>query len=112
MSDSAIPLPPATFEFLVFSLRMQAEQALGLFRLPGDDGTPELNLPMAQHFIDLLGMLEQKTRGNLEVDEKRLVENSLTELRYRYVQASKDAQNKSEPASEISGADAPAPEQS
>ena len=37
--------------------------------------------------IDLLAMLQGKTRGNLTLEEQRLLENSLTELRFRYVQA-------------------------
>jgi hypothetical protein len=41
---------------------------------------------MARHTIDLMSILLDKTRGNLELDERRLLENSLTELRFRFVQ--------------------------
>lgn len=85
MSDTGHSLPPATFEFLVFSIRMQAESHLGLVQLTEEKQEP--NLPMAQHAIDMLAMLLEKTRGNLEVGEKRALENSVTELRFRYVQA-------------------------
>ncbi len=83
--DFHLPLPPATFEFLVFSLRTQAEMHLGLMRMTEEE-KPEPDLQVARHYIDLLGVLLEKTRGNLETDEKILLENSLTELRFRYVQ--------------------------
>jgi hypothetical protein len=87
MSETAIPLPPATFEFLVFSLKMQAEMRLGLLKL-GEGMDEELNLPAARHTIDMLAMIAEKTKGNLSLDEQRLIENSLTELRFRFVQVS------------------------
>jgi hypothetical protein len=85
MSDSGFPLPPPTFEFLVFSLKTQAEMQLGLLRF-GEESEAEPNLPGARHAIDLLAMIAEKTRGNLTIEEQRLVENSLTELRFRFVQ--------------------------
>lgn len=81
------PLPPPTFEFLVLSLRSQAEIQLGLFPLETGKERPSPHLPLARHTIDLMAMLEEKTRGNLDMHEKRLLENTLTELRFRYVQA-------------------------
>ena len=90
MSEYSIPLPPATFEFLVFSLKMQAEMRLGLLKL-GEGMDEELNLPAARHTIDMLAMIAEKTKGNLSLDEQRLVENSLTELRFRFVQVSESA---------------------
>jgi hypothetical protein len=90
MSDSDFPLPPATFEFLVFSLKMQAELRLGLVAMPGEErDAPDLRA--ARHTIDMLAMIQEKTRGNLEMPEQRLIENSLTELRFRFVQVSEDA---------------------
>ena len=83
----SMPLPPATFDFLVFSLRTQAELSLGLLHFGKEDEKPELDLGAARHSIDMLAMLQEKTRGNLSVDEQRLLDNSLTELRFRYVQA-------------------------
>jgi len=96
MPESEIPLPPATFEFLVFSLKMQAEMRLGLLKL-GEGMEEELNLPTARHTIDMLAMIAEKTKGNLTLDEQRLIENSLTELRFRFVQVSESA---AKPASE------------
>jgi Domain of unknown function (DUF1844) len=83
---SQMPLPPATFAFLVLSLRTQAEMQLGLMQF-GEE-KPEPDLALARHSIDMLGMLLEKTRGNLEMDEQRLLENSLTELRFRFIQVS------------------------
>jgi len=85
MSDSGFPLPPPTFEFLVFSLKTQAEMQLGLFQF-GQASEEPPNLPAARHAIDLLAMIAEKTRGNLALEEQRLIENSLTELRFRFVQ--------------------------
>jgi hypothetical protein len=90
MPESAMPLPPATFEFLVFSLKMQAEMRLGLLKL-GEGMDEELNLPAARHTIDMLAMIAEKTKGNLSLEEQRLIENSLTELRFRFVQVSESA---------------------
>jgi hypothetical protein len=87
MSETDFPVPPPTFEFLVFSLKMQAEMRLGLLPLGApEDKEEEPDLPAARHAIDMLAMLADKTRGNLSLEEQRLVENSLTELRFRYVQ--------------------------
>jgi hypothetical protein len=84
------PLPPATFSFLVLSLRAQAEMQLGLMPF-GESEKPEVNLPHARHTIDMMAMVLDKTRGNLTIEEQRMLENSLTELRFRYVQAMEDA---------------------
>jgi len=73
MADSEIPLPPPTFEFLVFSLKMQAEMRLGLLKL-GEGMDDEVNLPAARHTIDMLAMIAEKTKGNLSLDEQRLID--------------------------------------
>ena len=91
MSDAEFPLPPATFEFLVLSLKFQAESHLGLLHFGEEKDRPEPNLPLARHSIDMLAMLQEKTRSNLTSDEQRLVENTVTELRFRYVYAIEQA---------------------
>ena len=91
MSESdtpQMPLPPATFSFLVLSLRTQAEMQLGLMQYGEEKAEPDLML--ARHSIDMLGMLLEKTKGNLGLEEQRLLENSLTELRFRFVQVSEE----------------------
>jgi len=87
-SQAQPPMPPATFEFLVMSLRIQAEMALGVMKMKEDD-KPDLDA--ARHLIDMLAMLVDKTRGNLSLEEQRLIENSVTELRFRFVQAAGQA---------------------
>src|SRR2546427_411732 len=62
-----IPLPPATFEFLVLSLRGQAKMLFGLYRTSGGDADHAPDLEGARHSIDLLGVLQQKTKGNLSL---------------------------------------------
>jgi hypothetical protein len=89
-----LPLPPPTFEFLTWSLRMQAEAYLGLLGAD-DEEPPRPDFRRARHTIDLMAMLEEKTRGNLTPEEKRLLENSLTELRFRYVQILEESRKKS-----------------
>lgn len=90
---TAPPMPPASFEFLVISLRWQAEMQLGLYEPP--EGERHQDLEGARHTIDLLGVLQEKTKGNLTWDEQRLLENSLTELRFRYVQAVEQSRRQS-----------------
>jgi hypothetical protein len=87
--DFQIPLPPASFSFLVLSLRAQAEMQLGLMQF-GEKEKPEPDIPLARHTIDLMGILMEKTKGNLSLEEQRLLENSLTELRFRFVQISEE----------------------
>lgn len=88
-----IPLPPPTFEFLVLSLRSQAEMQLGLLHFGDEKDRPKPRLSLARHTIDMLAMLQSKTRGNLSLEESRLIENSLTELRFRYVQAAESRES-------------------
>ena len=83
--DFQFPLPPPSFTFIVLSLRAQAQMQLGLMHF-GEEEKPEPDLRMSRHTIDLMSILLEKTRGNLELDEQRLLENSLTELRFRFVQ--------------------------
>ncbi|MGA2186219.1 MAG: DUF1844 domain-containing protein [Bryobacteraceae bacterium] len=87
MSDTDF-LPSASFEFLVLSLKMQAEVQLGLMHFGEEKDRPEPNLPLARHSIDMLGVLLEKTKGNLSTEEHRLLENAVTELRFRYVYVS------------------------
>ena len=93
-----IPIPPADFSFLIESILMQTQIQLGLLNLgEKDEEPPEPNLPLARHSIDMLAMLEEKTRGNLTVAEQRLLENGLTELRFRYVQISDEMKKRASP---------------
>ena len=84
----ASQLPPADFTMLVTMFSTQAMVSLGIVPSP-DSGKPEPNLPLAKHFIDLLGVLKDKTRANLTGHESNLLEGSLHELRMAYVELSK-----------------------
>jgi len=86
---SEFPLPPASFSFLVLSMRAQVEVHLGLLPF-GEAENAEPNLPLARHTIDMMAVLAEKTKGNLTLEEHRMLENSLTELRFRFVQVSED----------------------
>ena len=77
-------LPPPNFDFLVYSLRIQAELNMGLLPF-GEKREPDFDL--GRHNIDLLAMLQEKTKGNLSLEEQRSLDNSVTELRFRFVQA-------------------------
>ena len=100
MSDADYPLPPATFEYLTLSLKTQTEIHLGLIHFGEEKDRPAPDFRVARHSIDMLAMLAEKTRGNLSLEEQRLVENSLTELRFRYVQLLEAKQTAEAPASE------------
>ena len=79
------PLPPANFTLLVISLATQARMCLGDIEDP-QSGQKQVDVELAKHNIDLLGMLEEKTKGNLSDQEKKLLDSVLYELRMRYVQ--------------------------
>src|SRR5580692_10477619 len=84
----ALPeLPTPDFDFLIYSLRLQAELSLGLVPLgsPGEDESP-LDFELARHDIDLLAMLQQKTKGNLTAEEQRALDSSVTQLRVHFTQ--------------------------
>jgi hypothetical protein len=104
MSDPQYPMPPATFEFMVLSLKAQTEMYLGMLHFGAEDGDekdrPEPDFRVARHTIDLLAMLQEKTRGNVSMEEGRLLDNALTELRFRFVQAMEREGAKSIPESE------------
>ena len=78
-----------TFVAFVVSLAHTAAVHFGDVPDPvtGAAGTP--NLPAAQQMIDILALLEQKTRGNLTAEERQLLEQVLFELRLRYIEAQK-----------------------
>ncbi len=81
-------LPPADFATLVLSLGSSAVMYLGESAEP-EGKKSERNLPMAKHAIDLLTVLEEKTKGNLSPEEGQILESLLFDLRLRYVEALK-----------------------
>ncbi|MBV8732316.1 MAG: DUF1844 domain-containing protein, partial [Acidobacteriia bacterium] len=95
--DFDLPLPPPSFEFLVMSFRAQAEMQLGLMHF-GQEPKPKPELKLARHTIDLMAILLEKTKGNLSIEEQRMLENALTELRFRFVQVSEETAGQSSAA--------------
>jgi hypothetical protein len=69
-------------------LGVQAAMHLGLIQGP-EGGTEAVDLEAARHMIDLLGIVEEKTRGNLTKEEEALLENILADLRMQFVSLSK-----------------------
>jgi hypothetical protein len=79
--------PPAIdFHTFVLSLGSSALLHLGELERPGAGG-PEIDLPMAKNTIDILSMLQDKTRGNLTPEEQKLIEGLVYDLKLRYVEA-------------------------
>lgn len=95
-----VPLPSPSFDWLTVSLRAQAEMHLGLVHFGPPEQKPKPKLHLARHTIDLLAVLQEKTKGNLSLEEQRLLDNSITELRFRYVQAFEDSRKSEAPQSE------------
>ena len=81
-------LPPADFSGLVSILATQAFYALGIFRMDEKE-QPEPNFELAKFNIDMLGILEEKCKGNLIDDESKMLKNTLDQLRMAFVQLSK-----------------------
>lgn len=78
-----------TFVGFVLSLAHTAAYHFGDVRDPVSGKAGEANLPAAHQIIDILALLEEKTRGNLTAEERQLLEQILYELRMRFVDASK-----------------------
>lgn len=84
---SSEPLPAVDFGTFVLSLGSSVLLYLGELKAPDAPGA--INLPLAKQTIDILGMLQDKTRGNLTREETELCENLLYDLRMKYVAAKK-----------------------
>ncbi|HEX4461227.1 MAG TPA: DUF1844 domain-containing protein [Polyangia bacterium] len=80
--------PELDFGMFVMSLASSVLVHLGELEHP-DAGKGQPNLPLAKQTIDILGMLRDKTRGNLSQEEAQLIENLLYDLRMKYVDAKK-----------------------
>jgi hypothetical protein len=78
------PLPPVEFSGLILSLSHAAMMHLGQIPDP-NTGQANMDRDLARHTIDTIGMLKEKTEGNLSPDEQRLIDHALTELRLAYV---------------------------
>ncbi len=82
------PLPEVNFSSFVLSLSSSALFHFGSIPDPVSQ-KKQRNLPLAKQTIDILGLLQDKTKGNLSNDEASLLENLLYDLRIRYVEECK-----------------------
>ncbi|MDH4203656.1 MAG: DUF1844 domain-containing protein [Phycisphaerae bacterium] len=81
-------IPPADFSGLVNMLASQAFWALGVLRVDENDKRKP-DFQMAKFNIDMLGVIEEKSKGNLSDDEAKMLEAALSQLRMTFVQLSK-----------------------
>jgi hypothetical protein len=83
-------LPEADFSGLVSMLATQAYYALGL--LQAEEGAqPEPNFDIAKYNIDMLAVIQEKTKGNITDEEAKLMEGTLHQIRMVFVQISQQA---------------------
>jgi uncharacterized protein DUF1844 len=76
-----------TFSGFILSLATTAAVHFGDIADPNTGERSEPNLPAAAHMIELIALLQERTKGNLTEPEERLVDDLLYELRIRFVQA-------------------------
>ena len=88
MAEQPQALGPVDFSTHVLSLASTALIAIG--KMPAPDGQPhEVDLETGRHLIDVLGMLEAKTKGNLDEAEAKLLASLIYDLRVAFVDAQK-----------------------
>lgn len=88
MAEQPVALGPVDFSTHVLSLASTALIAIG--KMPPPDGLPHpVDLETGRHLIDVLGMLEGKTRGNLDEAETKLLQSLIYDLRVAFVDAQK-----------------------
>ena len=80
-------MPEINFPTFIFSLNSSALVNLGIIEDPATNQKAK-NLPIAKQTIDILGMMEEKTQGNLSDDEANMLKTMLYELRMLYVKES------------------------
>jgi hypothetical protein len=80
------PLPDPNFAELINMIAVQAMVGLGGMSGPGGERIPP-NLELAKHYVDMLHVLEEKTKNNLTGDEKELLDQVMYEVRMRYIQS-------------------------
>ncbi len=87
--------PPAhdlpTLDFSTFILSVIGSAYVHLGDAPSPEGHSDRNLGLARQDIDLLGLMQEKTKGNLTGEEERLLDQALYDLRMRFVEVSRGA---------------------
>jgi hypothetical protein len=89
--------PQLTFTAFVLSLASTAAIHFGDLADPASGQTSEPNLEGAMRMIEILSLLEQRTRGNLNAEEREVLNQVLYELRVRFVQATSGSKRIVEP---------------
>jgi hypothetical protein len=90
-SDSPPELPRTLpkIDVSTFVMSIVGSAYVHLGDAPSPDGREERNLLLARQDIDLLGLLQDKTKGNLSGDEERLLSQAITDLRLRFVEVAR-----------------------
>lgn len=83
-ADLADARDPASFVSFLMSIASNAASALGMMEHPVTHQR-EVDVDLGKHWIDVLGMLQKKTAGNLTPQEQRMLEGLLADLRMQYV---------------------------
>ena len=86
-------IPPASLTFLISTMASQVMASLGQFPDP-IEGKPVVHLDFARHYIDMLGVLQEKTTGNRSEEESSLLEDAVHQLRMLYVEVKTRFKNK------------------
>jgi hypothetical protein len=82
------PVAPAPVDFSTHVLSLASTALIALGKMPAPDGQPHpTDIETARHLIDVLAMLEAKTKGNLDEAETKLLQSLLYDLRVAYVDA-------------------------
>lgn len=93
---------PASFLNFLMSLASNAASALGMMEHPVTHQR-EVDLELGKHWIDVLGMLQKKTKGNLSKQEEQMLESLLADLRMQYVSLSNAPKARNFSSSDITG---------
>ncbi len=76
-------------DFVTFVMSLAASALIQMGESEDGGAKGPVDLPMAKQTIDIIGMLREKTRGNLTAEEDRVVETALYDLRLKFLHASK-----------------------
>jgi hypothetical protein len=93
---------PASFLNFLMSIASNAASALGMMEHPVTHQR-DVDLELGKHWIDVLGMLQKKTQGNLSTQEKQMLESLLGDLRMQYVSLSNAPKTRGFSGSDITG---------
>jgi hypothetical protein len=97
-------MPPANFRTLISTMVTQALYAMGAIPDP-QTGQRVAILDLARHHIDMLGVIEEKTKGNLDEEESKMLSTTLHELRMQYMQLSQQALQQQQGQGQAGGQD-------